>query len=163
MSDDRLFASNNAIGRKWFFFNIIILFFISAATTFIFNNFIIPDVRTQDYLVIAKTMLAFLNMVYIVTFLSLVDRRVFDILGDRESIIYKILFAFVFIVLLFNLYVYAIRSGFLPQGFWTIQQAFEITFMLNLLFCFIIIIICFVKGRISNISFDEYSRRIRYK
>ena len=25
MSDDRLFASNNAIGRKWYFLNLIIL------------------------------------------------------------------------------------------------------------------------------------------
>ena len=47
MSDDRLFASNNAIGRKWYFLNIVILSVITLITKYIFEDHIIPNVTAN--------------------------------------------------------------------------------------------------------------------
>ncbi len=163
MSDDRLFASNNAIGRKWFFLNIIILCIITIITGYIFNNFIIPDVRTEEYYVIAKSMLIFLYVVYAVTFLSLVDRRIYDILGDRDKTAYKISSAFVFLVVLFNVYVFSAETHIIKQAMINTDTAYCISIVLDIMFILMIFIAGMVKGQISSISMDEYKRRIRYK
>jgi len=163
MSDDRLFSSNNAIGRKWFFLNIIILIIITAVTGFIFDNFIFPDVRSDDYRIISESMLFFLYAVYVVTFLSLVDRRLYDVLGDREKVSYKIITAFVILTVLFNAYCYACGHKLIKVFLIDFNLALAVTVILNFMFMVLVLIVGILRGKISSISFDEYRRRIKYK
>ena len=89
MSDDRLFASNNAIGRKWYFLNIIILTIITLVTKYIFEDHIFPNVTTEVYEIIAKGILYFAYIIYAVTFFALIERRLYDAVGSREKQGYK--------------------------------------------------------------------------
>ena len=89
MSDDRLFASNNAIGRKWYFINILILIIITYITKQVFTQHIIPNVVSDVYEIIAKGILYFAYIIYLITFFALIDRRLYDICGTREKKGYK--------------------------------------------------------------------------
>ena len=89
MSDDRLFASNNAIGRKWYFINLFILAVVSFFTNLVFTDYIIPNVTTDVYNIIAKGILYFLFLIYLITFFALIDRRLYDVFGTREVKGYK--------------------------------------------------------------------------
>ncbi len=89
MSDDRLFASNNPIGRKWYFINLIILSLISYGTYFFFTKQIIPNVNSQDYSTICNWILYILLFLYLITFFSLIERRLYDASGSRNKGIYK--------------------------------------------------------------------------
>ena len=163
MSDDRLFASNNAIGRKWFFLNIIIIIIITLFTGYIFDYFIFPYVKTNEYHIIAKSILVFLYIIYTVTFLSLIDRRIYDILGDRDKLWYKFLNSFIFLVVLFNVYNFCIDYNIVKKVIIPIDLSYFITICLNFLFIFIVFILGIIKGQISSISSREYKKKIRYK
>ena len=163
MSDDRLFASNNAIGRKWFFLNIIILAVITVATNYVFQNFILSDVRTDDYRVIATSMMYLIFAVYGVTFLSLIDRRIYDILGDRDKNSYKLITAFIFLVVLFNAYFYSTKFNIINVVVIPPELTYAIVVILNLMFISLLFIVGTIKGKISYVSMEEYRRRTRYK
>ena len=89
MSDDRLFASNNAIGRKWYFLNLIILSVIVTFTHLLFKDHIIPHVISDVYVIIAKGFLYLAYIVYLITFFALIERRLYDITGTRDSKAYR--------------------------------------------------------------------------
>ncbi len=91
MSDDRLFASNNPIGRKWYFINLGILIFITLGTYFLFTKQIIPNVSSKDYNSIANWIMNFFMFIYAITFFSLIERRLYDVSGSREKGLYKTL------------------------------------------------------------------------
>lgn len=162
MSDDRLFASNNAIGRTWFFLNIFILAIITVVTNFVFKNFILPDVRTEDYRVIATSMLYLFFAVYGVTFLSLIDRRIYDILGDRDKNSYKLVTAFIFMVVLFNAYFYCTKFNIINVVVIPPELTYLIVVILNIFFICLLFIAGTIKGKISSVSMEEYKRRTRY-
>lgn len=163
MSDDRLFASNNAIGRKWFFLNIIILAVITVATNYVFQKFVLPDVRTDDYRVIATSIMYLIFAIYGVTFLSLIDRRIYDILGDRDKNSYKLITAFIFLVVLFNAYFYSTKFNIINVVVIPPELTYAIVVILNLMFISLLFIAGTIKGKISSVSMDEYRRRTRYK
>ncbi len=161
MSDDRLFASNNAIGRKWYFINIIILCVITAVTQVFFSNYIFTNVKSEEYLLIADVIRYFVYIVYLITFFSLIDRRLFDIAGDRRNNRYKfvsgllsfcIAFQFAILVLPF----FKIAAS-LP--FEALQQVAVFT---DLIFLIIVFAIGFIRGTISNMTYEEYKNKIKY-
>lgn len=162
MSDDRLFASNNAIGRKWYFLNIIILAVITYITKVVFSVHIIPNVTTDTYYLIANGILYFLYLIYLITFFALIDRRLYDISGRRDSNLYKnisvILKLAVFIQFL---YLYCLWKQ--PQLPISYEQLYFISIILNMIFITIVFIIGLLKGKISNLSYDEYKRKIKYQ
>ncbi len=162
MSDDRLFASNNAIGRKWYFFNIIILAVITFLTQIIFQNFVIPNARTDAYTIIANAILYFLDLIYLITFLSLIDRRLFDAFGSREKNGYKSISSFLSFIVLFNIfYLYCLwKTPKIPIGY---NDLHMLTVYLDILFLIIVIIIGFWKGKISNLSYEEYRKKSKYE
>lgn len=162
MSDDRLFASNNAIGRKWYFLNIIILAVIAYVTNYAFKNQIIPNVTTDVYYLIANGIQYFLYGIYLITFFALIDRRLFDISGRRDSNIYKnistILKLAVFVQIL---YLYCLWKQ--PQLPISYEQLYFVSIILNFIFISIVFVIGLFKGKISNLSYEEYKRKIKYQ
>ena len=59
MSDDRLFATNTPIGRKWYYLNLLILSGITTVTYFFFTKKVIPGIEGADHITIANWILYF--------------------------------------------------------------------------------------------------------
>lgn len=89
MSDDRLFATNTPIGRKWYYLNLLILSGITTVTYFFFTKKVIPGIEGADHITIANWILYFFLFSYFITFLSLIDRRLYDASGSRSKGLYK--------------------------------------------------------------------------
>ncbi len=161
MSDDRLFASNNAIGRKWYFLNLIILFFITAATNLIFKDYVIPHTTTEIYTKIAYGMLYFAYLIYAVTFFALIDRRLFDVTGDRDSKIYKNISGVLKFIVAFHIIIIIFEnlSVKLPVSY---DILWFIVSLADIVFVFITLLIGFFKGKISNLTYEEYKKKIKY-
>ena len=163
MSDDRLFASNNAIGRKWYFLNIIILAVITVITRYVFNDFLIPNARTEAYVLIAQGLMYFAYAIYLITFFALIDRRLFDIFGARDTKGYANVSAWLkFAVCLQALILIAQFFQISPAGV-SIEFLQSIAWILNGLFLFITFCIGFVKGKISCLTFEQYKKQLKYK
>ncbi len=161
MSDDRLFASNNAIGRKWYFLNIIILAVITYITKVVFATHIIPNVTTDVYYMIANGILYFLYGIYLVTFFALIDRRLYDISGRRDANSYKNISAILKLAVFVQiLYLYCLWKH--PQLPISYEQLYFISIILNFIFISIVFVIGLFKGKISNLSYEEYKRKIKY-
>ncbi len=162
MSDDRLFASNNAIGRKWYFINIVILGIITLFTNVIFQNYIIPNARTETYEWVAKIILYFVFAIYLITFFALIDRRLFDVSGERETKLYKNISSILkFIVFVQIIAIYCQWKN--PQLPISVASITSFATFLDVIFLLIVILLGFFKGKITNLTYDEYKRRTRYK
>ena len=161
MSDDRLFASNNAIGRKGYIINLITLAALTYATNRIFVKSIFPFVTDEVYFLIAKILFFFLMIVYSITLLALVDRRIYDVCGKRDCALYKNLsgtFNFFVIVLVIVLVQYLKNfKTIIPQNILEASGIFSI-----LALAFIIFVLSFLKGKISNMTFDNYKKKDKY-
>lgn len=162
MSDDRLFASNNAIGRKWYFLNMIILSVITLITKYVFENHIIPNVTTEVYELIAQGILYFAYIIYAVTFFALIERRLYDAVGTREKNGYKNTAGFLQFAVVFQIAIILINvlNINIPVSVDLLQSIAWIT---NSIFAFIVLILCFLKGQISNLTYDEYRKKIKYE
>ena len=162
MSDDRLFASNNAIGRKWYFLNLIILSVIVFATKFGFDDYIFPSVRTEVYELIAQWILYILYGVYLITFFALVERRLYDICGERDTDKYKNLSAILQFAVLFQILVVVLPNCEiqLPISNELLQY---IAYFFDGVFALTALLIGFVKGKISNMTYEEYKNQLKYK
>jgi len=162
MSDDRLFASNNAIGRKWYYINLIILTIIASVTNYIFLNHIIPNVTSDVYEIIAKGIMYFLYIIYLITFFALIDRRLYDICGTRESKGYRNTSAVLGLAVFVQ-----IVSIYCAWQKPPIQIPYEIidfaAMIFDMLFFLIVFIIGLIKGKISNLSYEEYRKKIKYQ
>ncbi len=152
MSDDRLFASNNPIGRKWYFINLVILFVIITATYFLFSSTIIPNVATEDYVTIATWTMYFLMFIYFITFCALIERRLYDISGSRDKGIYKILAPiltliglFIIVVIVFNIWPSIPLSG--REMSLPLEKFNPIAEFLSTIFGIIVIAIGLKKGK----------------
>lgn len=163
MSDDRLFASNNAIGRKWYFLNIIILAVITVITRYVFNEFLIPNAKTDAYVLIAQGLMYFAYTIYLITFFALIDRRLFDIFGARDTKGYANVSAWLKLaVCLQALILIAQYFNIEPQGI-SLDFLQGIAWILNGIFLIITFIIGFIKGKISCLTFDQYKKQLKYK
>ena len=162
MSDDRLFVSNNPIGKKGYFINLIILGIIIFLTNFCFTNYVFPHTKTNEYNLIAQIIMYFLYLVYIITLLSLIDRRIYDITGDRNSSKYKLLSKVVSLLLLYEIIVFILNFYFanLPINFNILNFIGVIFFFI---FSLITIILVFFKGKISEQTYKEYQNRKKYQ
>lgn len=162
MSDDRLFVSNNAIGRKWYFINLIILAGITFGFNWIFTNYIFENITGETYSFIAKFMEYFFYIILFLTLLSLIDRRLYDIAGDRRNSKYQSLSK------LFTFCIFAQIITFIST-----HTQFQLpipTDVLNHLamafaglFAVMGIIIGFINGEISNLSYEKYRNKIKYQ
>lgn len=162
MSDDRLFASNNAIGRKGYIINLITLAAITYATNRVFDKYIFPFVTDEVYHLIAKVIFFFLIIIYAITLLSLVDRRAYDICGTRDSGIYKNISGFftLFVLILAIVVINHFKNiiTFIPNDMLETAGTFSIFAIL-----FIIFILSFFKGQFSNLTFDQYKKKTKYE
>ncbi len=147
MSDDRLFASNNPIGRKWYFINILLIAIITAAIYFGMTKGVIPNVTNNDYIVIGNWILNIAMFICAITFFSLIDRRLYDVSGSRDKGIYKSLapvltfiVLFVVIVVVFNVY------PTVEMGGRDLSLPLEIFNPIAILLSFVFAIIVFVIG-----------------
>ncbi len=162
MSDDRLFASNNAIGRKWYFINLFILAVVSFFTNLVFTDYIIPNVITEVYSLIAKGILYFLFLIYLITFFALIDRRLYDVFGTREVKEYKNVSGFLSFVVIFQLIVIICKWKAVAVPI-SIEILEVCAAVLDLLFMFIIFVLGFFKGKISNLTYEQYRKKIKYE
>ena len=162
MSDDRLFASNNAIGRKWYFLNLIILAVITAVTKFVMIEYIIPGTTTEEYKLVAKGVLWFLYGVYIITFFSLIDRRIFDIFGTRDSKGYRNLSSILVFAIFWQIFAIYCQLKH-PQLMIAPETIVLIAVVLDIIFFTIVLFITFIPGKISNLSYEEYRNKIKYE
>ena len=162
MSDDRLFASNNAIGRKWYFLNIIILAIITAITNYFFNTFIITSVTSEVYEIIANGILFFIFVVYAVTFFALIERRLYDATGARDKKGYKNTSGFMQLAVIFQLAIILLKhfQVSIPMDINILQ---DIAWVLNGIFALIVFVLCFIKGQISNMTYEQYKNKIKYE
>lgn len=162
MSDDRLFASNNAIGRKWYFINIITLTIITYVTQVVFTQHIIPNVTTEVYDLIAKGMLYFAYLIFLITFFALIERRLFDICGTRETKGYRntsSILKFAVFCQILSLYCQWQKPP-IPVSYDLIEF---IAMIMEIIFFAIVIILGFIKGKISCLSYDEYRKKVKYE
>jgi hypothetical protein len=162
MSDDRLFASNHAICRKWYFINIVILTIIAFVTRWLFTDIIIPQVISEVYLLIAQWILYFTYLIYLITFFALIDRRLYDIFGDRLSNGYKNMSAF------FKLAVFVqIFALYCEWKTPTIPVSYEFINFLAMIFDFIFLLMVFsigmIRGKISSLTYEEYQNKVKYE
>ena len=161
MSDDRLFATNNPIGRKWYFINIIILIAITIGTNYVLNEHILPSVTSEFYNSIGKLIRYLLNGTFAITLLSLIDRRTYDVFGTRDSGGYKFISAIITIAaLLWVFVIYYIHKH--PQLFISEELFYNIVMFVSIAFILVVIGLIFPKGKMSNLSYEEYRNKIRY-
>lgn len=162
MSDDRLFASNNAIGRKWYYINIAILAIITVITEYAFTEYIIPNVKTEVYDIIAHWMMYFAYTIYLITFFALIDRRLYDICGARDTKGYANTSAVLKLAVCFQIIIIVAQAtGINPSINYDLLQG--IAWILDGIFLIIAFLLGFFKGKISNLTFGEYKERLKYK
>lgn len=162
MSDDRLFASNNAIGRRWYFLNMIILAVISFVTYKVFTDYITPNIANESYVSITNWILYFAYLIYLITFFALIERRLFDVCGRRDTQGYKTVSLILQLIILFQIITLAV-SWFQINIPISLQDLQQIAGFLGIVFLGIIFFLGFIKGKISNLSYEEYRKQIKYK
>ena len=161
MSDDRLFASNNAIGRKWYFLNLIILAVITASTHVLFTKHIIPNVTSDVYEIIAKGFLYLAYIIYLITFFALIERRLYDATGTRDSKTYRNISSITTLAIFsVGLEIFCrLKNPSTPIPPEIISGLADI---MAPIFAIIVFGLIFPKGNISNLSYEEYRRKIKY-
>ena len=162
MSDDRLFVSNNAIGRKWYFINIFILTIIAFVTQTIFIDFVIPNVTSEVHEIIAKGILYFAYIFFLITFFALIERRLFDVCGKRDTKEYKNISAILKLAVfcqIVSLYCNWQKPA-IPISYSTIDF---IAMIMELVFLIIVFILGLKKGKISSLTYNEYKNKIKYE
>lgn len=162
MSDDRLFASNNPIGRRWYYINIVILLFISVITNFIFQQYVLPNVKNDLYYMVANGIMYFLFFMYFITFFSLIERRIYDLSGTRDAFVYKILSGTIFLIIFYQIFMFASPHIEINVPL-DINLLKLISSVLYIIFVIITLAIGLFKGKISELSYEEYQNKIKYQ
>lgn len=162
MSDDRLFASNNAIGRRWYYINIVILGIITVITNHVFTEYIIPNVKSEVYYLIAHGIMYFAYAIYLITFFALIDRRLYDVFGARDTKGYANVSAFLKLAVCFQAIILICQwTNINPPVSYDFLQS--IAWMLDGVFVVIAFFLGLFKGKISNLTFEKYKDRLKYK
>lgn len=162
MSDDRLFASNNAIGRKWYFINLILLAAISYGVNWGFTNYIFQNTTNDAYSIIAKFMEIFVYIILGITLLSLLDRRLYDIAGDRRNGTYKNISTLITFCIFFEIaaLISTNTSFSLPLPNAVMEQ---LIYVFAGVFAILTILLGLPNGQISNLSYEKYRQKIKYE
>ena len=158
MGDNRLFASNHAIGKKWYFLNMILLFAIAYGTNWSFANYFIPNTTSETYAYIARFIEYFIYLIFVITFFSLLDRRLFDIAGDRRNESYKSISS----ILKFCIFAQIVTFISANTKF-TLPLPNEILHQLSygfaILFVVIVVVLGLLKGNITELTYKEYEEK----
>ncbi len=158
MGEGKFFTSNNAIGKKDYLKGVIIIALITFFTYYIFNNFIMTSLKTPDQGTIAKYISYFLYIIYALNLFILIDRRLFDIFEARDSKGYKLCTFVIELIIFVQLFVgYIIGTNqqiSVPNEF-----LIYISFFTGFIFLLIIFSIAFVKGKITEMTYQEYKRK----
>ncbi len=149
MADDKIYASNNAINRRFYIGNIIILLIVYLITYKVFEKYIFPYATDESYLKIAHYFSWFLYILYVITLFSLVDRRLYDICGTRDSNVYKNISNFLTTIITILI------AAFINHYFAFIPIIQEQTVsMIGMaaawIYLFIMFILSFIRGKISS-------------
>lgn len=161
MSDDRLFASNNAIGRKWYVINIVLLAVITAVTKYVLCTYIIPYTTSELFKIISKGLLWLFYGGYMITFFSLIDRRLFDVFGTRDAKGYRNISAIIGFAIFWQIFtIYCLVKK--PPIPLPMDIIVLVAIILDVVFFSIVITIAFMKGQISDLSYEEYRNKIKY-
>lgn len=86
--DGRLFSANSPIGRFWYYLNLFLLAFLAVSAHIGILNYVLPAANPSYHAPI-KAILYFIYFILAVTFFMLLDRRIFDIAGSRDSGAYQ--------------------------------------------------------------------------
>ncbi len=162
MSDDRLFASNQAIGRKWYYVNIILLSVLVVGTQYLMTEIIFPLLTTDFYVIFGKGILYFLYLFYAITFFALIERRLYDISGSRNNRTYKILFQILQCTVIYQIAVLILPHLKIEIPI-DINQLQQIATILDIIFMAIAVFIGLIRGKITCLSYKEYKNKIKYE
>lgn len=162
MSDDRLFASNNAIGRRAYVVNIIILAIVTYATHYGFVEYAIPNVVNEAYGTITTWILYFAYFIYGITFFALIERRLFDACGKRDTQCYRTTSSILQLAVFGIILLFAKNYINIPINI-SVQNSQMIIAFLGLIILSITFALIFPKGKISNLTYEEYKKLDRYK
>ena len=162
MSDDRLFASNNPIGRKWYVLNTIVLAVIVVVTNFVFKEYIYPFVTSEAYLQISKFIHFVLYIIYLVTLFALIERRLYDVSGTRSTNFYKYVSMTMTTSIIVQAVVILYQYKHIPIPL-TESTIYGAGIIALLVFLFIAFVLAFLKGKISNLTYEEYRKKIKYE
>jgi|GEM_PF-6132251 len=88
--DGGLFPANSPIGRFWYYLNLFILAFLAVSAHIGILKCVLPAANTAYHIPI-KAILYFIYFILAVTFFMLLDCRIFDIAGSRDSDVYRML------------------------------------------------------------------------
>ncbi|MBQ3640420.1 hypothetical protein II906_00575 [bacterium] len=161
MSDDRLFASNNAIGRKWYYINMIIIAALAYGVYYFFGEYVYPNVKNASYTAIGTVIENFIYVIFVITFLALIDRRLYDIAGSRSKEPYKTLSGLLGFVIAFQVLTIILNYIELPVEL-PLEMMQSLAYILDYIALFIIAIIGLIKGKISSKAYYEYSSNDKY-
>ena len=150
------------IRRKWYFLNIIILCVITIATKYIFEDHIIPNITTDVYEIIANGIILFAYVIYAITFFSLIERRLYDVCGKRDSKGYKNTSGFLTFIVIFQIITWLVKIGKINISI-DIAILEPVSYILGILFLIIAFFIGLIKGKITNLTYEEYKNKIRYE
>ena len=101
-------------------------------------------------------------MIYVVTFFALVERRLYDISAARDSSLYKNLSSILKFAVCFQLLIIVGQHCKVD-----INVSYDllqlIAYLFDGLFFLIAFFIGFIRGKISNMTYEEYKNQIKYK
>ncbi len=142
IEDSRLFSSNSPIGRVFYFINMVLLVFLALGVHIGITSYMLP-VITPSFVLPVKIALYFSYIIFIITFFMLIDRRLFDICGSRDTKGYLFISKIInFVILLFVLSVIAFITG--SQLAPLVYKIFEIFLGI---FALLILILGFIPGK----------------
>ena len=162
MSDDRLFASNQAIGRKWYYINIVLLTVIAFITDYVIKQIIYPNVTTEFYINFTKWILYFAYFIFIITFFALIERRLYDLSGSRSSKTYKNIFQILEIIVIYQAAILILPYTNIEIPI-DINQLQDIANIFDIIFLIITFLIGLKRGKISCLTNEEYKNKIKYE
>ncbi|MCD7879060.1 MAG: hypothetical protein LUG16_03905 [Candidatus Gastranaerophilales bacterium] len=162
MSDDRLFASNNAIGRKYYYINLFILIILFVVTGVLYNYYIFPEVQTEFYQHVADFIYYVILIIYFITFLSLVDRRLYDVFGERDERGYKITSQIIQFIVFFQIVIYLCSLNSQLSVKMPIDGLMVIAYFFDAIFMIIVIAAGFFPGKISSVVVKHPGKTYRY-
>lgn len=123
IEDTRLFSANNPIGRLWYFINLFALAFLAVGVHLAITQYILPSV-TPSFTLPIKVILYFSYIIFTITFFMLIDRRLYDVCGSRDSQGYRFVSKIInLIIILFILAIIAFFTGsnFAPMFYQIIE------------------------------------------
>ena len=99
--------------------------------------------------------------IYLITFFALIERRLFDVTGTRDSKIYRNVSS-ILTLAIFSIGVEIFCKLKNPSTPIPPEIITGLATIMAPIFCLFVIGLIFPKGTISNLSYEEYRRKIKY-